>query len=340
MGLNVKIDYNVAEKYLKVFREIDTKGKPETKTVEELFDHEVMDQMVTHYNRPEGLNAGIKKYDLIDVVNNLGNDNFSNEKKVLEKMHQNLREKIVKREKLIKALEQIKEKEKEIVYFSKAKLNRFLPGNIDFNPKVFIVFTGYSGAYYIGQDITLDLEHISKSIDKIASTIAHELHHIEFNGFLEKNMKSKELSARNKVLLELIGGITGEGIAYYCVGGNPDKGITGYEELDNYESDIARWKEYFEEINDVMLLIMKGEMDKNKMYDWASKHMKNDFGAINIVGIKTIEAIFKFNGDSEIVNLVKSPVNYFNVYNRTAKYLNETRKFSYPLYNEKLLKVF
>ncbi len=340
MDLDVTINYESAEKYLKIFSEINSQGKPETETVEELFDHEVMDQMVTHYNRPEGLNAEIKKEDFIEVVDNLGNDNYSHEKKFLEKVHKNLRKKIVKHEKFIKTLERIKEKEKEIVAFSKAKLNRFLPGNIDFKPKVFIVFTGYSGGYYIGQDITLDLEHISKSIDKVSSTIAHELHHIVFNRFLEEIMKSKKLSANSKVLLELVGGITGEGIAYYCVGGNPDNGITGYEEIDSYQNDIARWKEYFEEINDVMLLIMKGEMDKSKMYDWASKHMKKDFGAINTVGIKTVEAIYKFNGDSEIVNLVTSPMNYFKVYNRAAKYLNETQKCSYPLYNKELLKTF
>ncbi|MFO7882335.1 MAG: DUF5700 domain-containing putative Zn-dependent protease [Kosmotogaceae bacterium] len=338
MDLNVIINYVAAEKFLQIFDEVDIKGKPVPKNVKELFANEVMDQMVVHYNRPEGLNAGIEKSDLMDVVLKLGNEKFSHKNKFLEKLHQNLRDKIEKREQLRKVLEKIKEKEKVIVDFSETKLSRFLPGDIDFSPKVFIVFTGYSGGYYIKQDITLDLEHISKSIGKVASTIAHELHHIVFNEFLEEEMRSKELSENKIALIELIGGITGEGIAYYCVGGNPDKGITGYEDLDNYKLDMTKWKEYFNEINDVMLSLSKDEMDRNEMYEWASKHMKEKFGAINTVGIKTIEAIFKIYGDSEIINLVKQPSNYLEIYNKAADYMNKTQNCNYPLYYDKLIK--
>ncbi|TYB88856.1 MAG: hypothetical protein FXF54_10235 [Kosmotoga sp.] len=340
MDLNVNVNYEAADKYLKIFNEINAKGKPEKATVEELFDHEVMDQMVVHYNRPEGLNAGIDKNDLMQAVINLGNEEFSHEKEFIERFHGNLRDKIEKHDRFKKVLLEIKEKEKDIVDFSETKLKRFLPGDIDFNPKVFIVFTGYSGAYYIGQDITLDLEHISKSINKVASTIAHELHHIVFNRFLEKEMRSGDLSKNRMALIELIGGIAGEGIAYYCVGGNPDEGLTGYENRESYQCDMSRWKEYFKEINDVMLSLSKGEMNRNQMYEWASKHMKEDFGAINTVGIKTVEAIFKFNGDKEIRNLVRCPINYLEIYNRAASYLNksQTQECNYPVYSHELLK--
>ncbi|MEA2065975.1 MAG: DUF5700 domain-containing putative Zn-dependent protease [Thermotogota bacterium] len=339
MNLNVKINYDAAEMYLKIFNKITTKGKPNLKSVEELFKHEVMNQMVTYYNRPEGLNAGIDKDDLMHVVLNLGNREFSHENKFLESFHSNLRGKIEKREDLKRVLLEIKEKEKDIVDFSETKLNRFLPGDINFSPEVFIVFTGYSGAYYIGQDITLDLEHVSKSIDKVASTIAHELHHIVFNSFLEEEMKSKRLSSNMLAIIELIGGIVGEGIAYYCVGGNPDEGLTGYENLDSYQRDMARWKKYFVEINDVILSLLRNKMDRNQMYEWASRHMKEDFGAINTTGIKTVETIFKFDGDKEIINLVRHPANYLEIYNKEASYLNRSQEYNYPLYSQELLKV-
>jgi hypothetical protein len=340
VNLNVKINYDAAETYLEIFNEIINKGEPNLETVEELFKHEVMNQMVTHYNRPEGLNAGIDKDDLMNIVLNLGNGEFSHENKFLESFHSNLRGKIEKREDLKKVLLEIKEKEKGIVEFSETKLNRFLPGNINFNPEVFIVFTGYSGAYYIGQDITLDLEHVSKSIDKVASTIAHELHHIVFNSFLEEEMRIKGLSSNKLAIIELIGGIVGEGIAYYCVGGNPDEGLTGYENLDSYQRDVARWKEYFVEVNDVMLSLLGDKMNRSKMYGWASRHMKKDFGAINTVGIKTVETIFKFSGDKEIINLVKWPRDYLKIYNRAASNFNRPQKYNYPLYSPELLRTF
>jgi len=338
VNLKVKINYDAAEAYLKIFNEIINKEKPDLKSVEELFKHEVMNQMVTHYNRPEGLNAGIDKKDLMHVVLNLGNEEFSHERKFLESFHNNLRGKIERRESLKRVLIEIKEKEKDIVEFSETKLKRFLPGYVNFNPEVFIVFTGYSGAYYIGQDITLDLEHVSKSVDKVASTIAHELHHVVSNSFLEEEIKSKGLSSNMLAIIELIGGIVGEGISYYCVGGNPDEGLTGYENLDSYQRDMARWKEYFIEINDVILSLLRNKMDRNQMYEWASRHMKEDFGAINTTGIKTVETILKFGGDKEIIKLVRHPTNYLEIYNRAASYLNKSQEHNYPLYSHELLK--
>jgi hypothetical protein len=53
---------------------------------------------------------------------------------------------------------------------------------------------------------------------------------------------------------------------------------------------MTKWKEYFVEINDVMLSLLRNKMDRNQMYKWASKHMKEDFGAINTVGIKTVKS--------------------------------------------------
>jgi hypothetical protein len=152
-------------------------------------------------------------------------------------------------------------------------------------------------------------------------------------------MRTKELSSNMLAIIELIGGIVGEDIAYYCVGGNPDEGLIGYENLDSYQRDMTKWKEYFVEINDVMLSLLRNKMDRNQMYKWASSHMKEDFGAINTVGIKTVEIIFKFGGDKEIINLVRNPTNYFEIYNRAASYLNRSQEYNYPLYSHELLKV-
>ncbi|MGC9383781.1 MAG: DUF5700 domain-containing putative Zn-dependent protease, partial [Kosmotogaceae bacterium] len=114
----------------------------------------------------------------------------------------------------------------------------------------------------------------------------------------------------------------------------------GYENLDSYQRDMARWKEYFIEINDVMLSLLRNKMDRNQMYEWASKHMTEDFGAINTVGIKIVETIFKFGGDKEIINLVKCPTDYLKIHNRAASNFNRSQKYNYPLYSPELLRTF
>lgn len=158
--------------------------------LDRLLSHDAMKQMIKHYNRQDGSNAQITQEDLKRVFLNLNRENFSSENDFLVEFHKNLKEKLDKLEELESFLKQLKEKQEDITSFAQKKLQRFLPQGIDFEPRIFIIFTGYSGGYFVGNDITLDLEHISKSLDKVASTIAHELHHSAFNGIVENTLLS------------------------------------------------------------------------------------------------------------------------------------------------------
>ncbi|ACR79549.1 DUF5700 domain-containing putative Zn-dependent protease [Kosmotoga olearia] len=338
--MKVSFDFEPIDYMIELFHDVKKGIAVNPQTIDKLLSHDAIKQMIKHYNRPDGSNANIMPEDLKHVFLNLDRENLSSENDFLIEFHKNLKDKFDRLDELESFLKQLKEKQEEITNFAQKKLQRFLPQGIDFEPRIFIIFTGYSGGYFVGNDITLDLEHISKSLDKVASTIAHELHHIAFNGIVENTLLSGQLPANKNMLAELIAGLAGEGIAYYCVGGDPEKGLIGFEDNPDYQSDLKRWKSYFQEVNDVMLKLLNDELTTEEFFGWASKHMSKTFGAINMVGIKTIEAIYRAGGDGEVLGVVENPAIYVRVYNNAATYLNENKKTDYPLFDSRLEEVF
>jgi len=338
--MKVRFDFKAIDLMIEMFHDAKKGIVVNRDMLDRLLSHDALIQMIKHYNRPEGLNAHIVMKDLKNVFLNLNKKKFFSENDFLIEFHRNLRSKFDVLEELEDFLRHLKEKQEEVTNFAQKRLQRFLPQEIDFNPRIFIVFTGYSGGYFVGNDITLDLEHISKSLDKVASTIAHELHHIAFNGILESKLLSRQLPANKYLLAELVGGLMGEGIAYYCVGGDPETGHVGYEDTSNYQNDLKKWKSYFTEVNAVMLKLLNNELNTKEFFEWVSKHMSKTFGAINMVGIKTVEAVYRTKGDKGILEVIADPAVYIREYNNAATYLNDVEKANYPLFNHCLEVVF
>ncbi|RKD33913.1 DUF5700 domain-containing putative Zn-dependent protease [Thermohalobacter berrensis] len=329
--ISINLNVEGAQLMLDLFKTARDEEKIDEKIVSKIINLKVMDYLVKHYNIPHGSNANITKSDVHRVLTSITNKEFTDKNNFLVEMHKNYRQKFDNLENYEGMLKKINKS--NISNKAEDKLKDFVPGELDLKSTVYIIFTGKSGGYFNGEDITLDLGYITESMgNKFVNVIAHELHHIGYNKIYQSVVDEEKMELKDRLIFSLLSGLIGEGIAYYCVGGIPKEGEQGYND---FLSDVKKEKEHFKDLNNTLKDIISGNIDsEEKFMKWVSKHMSQTFGAINYVGIKTVEAIFNVFGNKGIIDIMKHPNKFISKYNQAASKLNNEGKDFYIFDND------
>lgn len=280
--VSVILDTCYAEMMLKIFRDIKEGKTPEEKDINGLLSHKGMDYLIEHYSIFSRADRDISKEDIRNIICCLKDESFDEKNELIGKMYKSFREKITKIDEYERFLKELDHSEIKGIVVD--KLQRYFPDDISLNSTAYIIFTGHSGGYFNGEDLSLDLGYVYEGrADKLSGTIAHELHHIGYNRICEEILSERKYTGSRQMIFDLIGGLIGEGIAYHCISGVPGPGETGY---DDYLEDVRLEKEYFKDINDTIKSIIAERMTSIEDFmKWVSGHMCKRYGGINYIGI-------------------------------------------------------
>ncbi len=314
--LSITLDTSALEAFFSLFSSVRRGVSPSSEAIRALVALPVMRHLVDHYNLPMGSDAGMSSADLADVLAHVGSKTYDGHGPFLSSLHRRYREDCARLDAFSRAFAVLDTG--GLPAEVEARVTPYVPAGADLACTVYLLCTGHSGGYFHGDGISLDWGYVHESSDTLAATIAHEVHHLVYNGIVSG---MAPVDAPCSLAFEVLTGLVGEGIAYACVGGVPSEGERGYDEFISY---AAREKEHCQTISTCFEDIATGAMASvEDLYAWASTHMRSTFGAINYTGYRMMRAIDAAGGARAVVACITDPWRTIDAYHAACDALGD-----------------
>ncbi len=119
------------------------------------------------------------------------------------------------KKKLLHFINEVKSNKTDIIKQSTKYINTYLPSKIDTSQHIDVVlcFDGNRGCFTENNMLVMDLLDINNNMNSFIKTFSHELHHIYYRKWLNKQIKFKNKNKNQKILIDYQKKLILEGIA-------------------------------------------------------------------------------------------------------------------------------
>lgn len=209
---------------------------------------------------------------------------------------------------------------------------KYLPPESNINISFYFIIHGSTPAFSIGKSNAIDLLHIPKKkdgqldIERLITTIAHEIHHSGFFDYIQKTNPACLSDSR----FTLLGTMVAEGMPTYYINQMPEK----LDDLMNSSSefDIEVAKDWEKHGSNLLTLFKKAQTDIKRNLDNSITHeeifndwMKGAQGAAYVLGANMFKVIDKYLGLEHALEVLIDFKKLLTVYNQ-AVYLAQNDK--------------
>ncbi|GFZ32949.1 hypothetical protein CSC2_34750 [Clostridium zeae] len=196
----------------------------------------------------------------------------------------------------------------------------YLPKKISGDSIIYLLYGIRGTGITLRSEIAIDLcdEYLNNNghinIERLINLIAHELHHIEVNKLLNKR-KQNEDNLKKQILIDFVGELMSEGVAYYYLPSPYDKegmlNIKWNNNIRNLDSIMFELNNYVEKILDGQIV------DLNDL-----GHLFNEGLKGYTAGYTMVKLIDKTFGKDKVINCLEDCFMFIELYNQSLKKLN------------------
>lgn len=203
-------------------------------------------------------------------------------------------------------------------------VEKYLPKKVNEECTIYLLYGVRGTGITLGNEIAIDIcdEYLNKNghlnTERLINLIAHELHHIEINKLI-KIRKQSENNVKKQILIDFIGELMSEGLAYYYLPSPYDK--EGILDI-NWNNNIRDIDNILIELNNYIEKILHGQiLDLNEL-----GHLFNDSLKGYTAGFTMVKLIDQTFGKEKVLNCLEDCFMFIELYNQSIKILN----YKYP----------
>jgi hypothetical protein len=221
----------------------------------------------------------------------------------------------------------------------------YLPIHTPLQSAIHITIDGFNGGFQFQEQIGWSLLGDIASPEQFESGIAHELHHVGFAYWVERDPIRKSLlneKSGKSVTVRHVQTLLSEGLAmFYC---SPDM-MKADKVPEAYARKLAKYKQderlLFARSEKLLTLALKPDATFAKC-NQALEAISTDFGGIlpisHYLGARMIEIMSRHHPQERIVECVQSPARFLLLYNQAAR---KSGAFTYdPTIVEQVSQIF
>ena len=217
---------------------------------------------------------------------------------------------------------------------------KYLPENTELDPDFIVTVDGFNGGMFKNGTVFLSIIYFDRSQFK-DNIFAHEFHHMGAEYWFKKNsiIQRYEEKHDNHFLTNIMKYLVSEGLANaYCSPGAITKTNTKDKDSEQFNQMIENYEENQDELliqleNLIDKIISEPDEDLTEPYNDFTVDKEGvglppgHFLSGRMIMVMKESQIVK---DKEIIDLVKNPFDFFDLYNKAAEELDK-RKFSSDL---------
>lgn len=218
---------------------------------------------------------------------------------------------------------------RDVVPEAAALARRWLPGDAALDTTVFILLDGMSGGFVYQGQVAFDLLQM-QGAGWFLKVLAHELHHIGIEGLWLGQLDAPHLSPGQRMALEFVGLLLGEGSATCLISGAPEEP----EGVAQWQGHMAQIDNLFARVEGLLRRAWAGEIDAAAFEAEVPSFLQGYMGEAYAVGYVMIERIRRALGDEAILACLREPRRALALYNRAALLLPGAYRFDAGLAGE------
>ena len=308
--------------------------KLEEHKIHEIVDHPDIQRWLKAYDWIEDREAKFKQilskiHDGVDYESE--RDELTIQELWVQKIDYGLRKAVEDPDKMCSSLEEIKKYD----WGSTVKKAReYLPEGTELEPVLVVTIDGFNGGMFRYGTVYLSLVYFDPSLIS-EDTFSHELHHMGAEYWWEKNPRIQEYKdsedKQKRYLARLLTYLVGEGLANaFC---SPEA-LTKVEGKEEHNEMIRYYQEnldeLFDKLEELVEQIFENPEEVSELYnDFTMDRENRGIPPGHFLSGKMVQIMDRSSNVSrdEIINLIKDPFDFLELYNVAAEELGY-RKFS------------
>jgi len=204
------------------------------------------------------------------------------------------------------------------------KAMSFLPEHEAISPRVFAVIGGRAGGAKLSEErIYIDVlvfsfrdrrEQGFPSDTELINTIAHEMHHMEYDRFLSRIAPNASLDGRESLIFRFVSELLTEGSATYLI--SEDRNIDGMRAKRGYSGFLEDENGLLAATEDIIRSIHNGEVDSEEEYEEITAELLGNW--FHSTGSYMLSVIDEAVGLEIIRQVLAEPTRLLFEYNQAA----------------------
>ncbi len=213
-----------------------------------------------------------------------------------------------------------------VVREAAALARRWLPAGAALETTVFVLLDGMSSGFVYQGQVAFDLLQM-RGAGRFLKVLAHELHHIGVDGLWQGQIEDAALPPAQRMALEFVGLLLGEGSATCLISGPPEE-----------PEGVEQWREHMRELDrlfaraeDLVRRTLSGQLDEAAFQAEVPGFLQGYMGEAYAVGYVLVERIRQALGDEAVLACLREPQRTLAVYNQAAARIGGAYRFEESL---------